>query len=63
MTQSRFAKDDQGAPLSVADLPKAGTIRWTPRLKAKVLIAIQNGLLSSAAAERMYALSTEELLS
>ncbi len=50
-----------GAPLSLSDLPPSRT-RWTPNKKAKVVIAVQTGLLSLSQARQRYALSFEELM-
>lgn len=63
MAKSRIVKDFQGEPLTIADLPPAGTDRWTASKKANVLIAITNGILSLEEAERRYGLSTQEFLS
>jgi len=50
-----------GGPLSLSDLPPSKT-RWTPNRKAKVVIAVQAGLLSLKQARKRYALSFEEFI-
>jgi hypothetical protein len=52
-----------GSPLSINDLPSAGTRRWVIRRKAEVVAAVRGGLLSIADACERYALSAEEYLS
>lgn len=44
-----------------ADLPPPGTLRWVPRRKAKVVAALDGGLISEGEACARYALSGEEI--
>ncbi|MEO1294108.1 MAG: DUF1153 domain-containing protein, partial [Pseudomonadota bacterium] len=39
-----------GERMTLADLPSPETRRWVPRRKAKVVAAIEGGLISEAAA-------------
>lgn len=43
-----------------ADLPSPDTRRWVPRRKAKVVAAIEGGLMSEAEALERYRLTPEE---
>ena len=52
-----------GFPLTRADLPVPGRLRWCARRKAEVVAAVEGGLLSTASACALYALSLDELLS
>jgi hypothetical protein len=52
-----------GMPLTLADLPPAGTTRWVARRKAQVVSAVRGGLLSLEQASERYALTAEEFLS
>src|SRR5215203_3090628 len=52
-----------GNPLTLADLPRPGTLRWVARRKAEVVAAVEGGLLSTETACAMYTLSLDELLS
>jgi hypothetical protein len=52
-----------GFPITHADLPVAGRLRWCARRKAEVVAAIEGGLLSRESACARYALSLDELLS
>jgi hypothetical protein len=47
--------------MSRADLPPTGALRWVPRRKARVVAAIDGGLISEDEALRRYALSSEEI--
>jgi hypothetical protein len=49
--------------LSEAELPAPGTIRWTPRRKAEVVLAVDGDLLPAGEAFRRYGLTAEELTS
>lgn len=51
-----------GERMTLSDLPPADTRRWVPRRKAKVVAAIEGGLMSEEEAIRRYALSPEEIL-
>ena len=52
-----------GNPLTLADLPRPGTLRWVARRKAEVVAAVEGGFLSTETACAMYTLSLDELLS
>jgi hypothetical protein len=52
-----------GGPLTIADLPPAGTGRWVIRRKAEVVAAVRGGLLSLDEACSRYTLTVEEYLS
>jgi hypothetical protein len=52
-----------GGPLTLSDLPSAGTKRWVSRRKAEVVSAVNGGLLSLDEACRRYSLSIEEFIS
>ena len=49
-----------GERLTIADLPDADTERWVPRRKARVVAAVQAGLISRETALKRYRLSDEE---
>lgn len=49
--------------LSEEDLPPQYNRRWTPTMKAKVVAAVETGLISATEAKARYALSNEELTS
>jgi hypothetical protein len=46
--------------MTLADLPPADTRRWVPRRKAKVVAAVEGGLLSEEEARTRYQISEEE---
>jgi transposase-like protein len=48
--------------LSIRELPAPNTVRWTPRKKAEVVLAVNSGMISAVDACRQYQLTTEELL-
>ena len=52
-----------GSPLTIKDLPRAGTKRWVIRRKAEVVAAVRGGLLSLEEACRLYSLTADEFLS
>src|SRR4051794_20944952 len=52
-----------GNPITLANLPRPGTLRWVARRKAEVVAAVEGGLLSTETACAMYTLSLDELLS
>jgi hypothetical protein len=52
-----------GSPLTITDLPPAGTQRWVIRRKAEVVAAVRGGLLSLEEACERYTLTVEEYLS
>ncbi len=49
-----------GERLTRADLPPPGVRRWVPRRKARVVAAVEGGLISRDEALARYALSEEE---
>jgi Protein of unknown function (DUF1153) len=49
-----------GSVITAADLPCPGSIRWTARRKAELVLAVEGGLLSADGACRRYALSMDE---
>ncbi len=52
-----------GSPLTLADLPPPTTRRWVLSRKAKVVIAVEGGLLSFGEACKRYNMSLEEFQS
>ena len=50
-----------GERMTRADLPPPGVRRWVPRRKARVVAAVEGGLISLEEARERYALSEEEL--
>lgn len=58
-----FVTLKDGTRMSRADLPPADTSRWVASRKARVVQAVEAGLITVDAACEMYALSEEELQS
>lgn len=56
-----FVTMPDGTTMSRADLPPKSTRRWVARRKAKVVNAVNAGLLQEEEACTMYGLSAEEL--
>ncbi len=52
-----------GQPLTLADLPPAGTKRWVVRRKAEVVAGVRAGLITLEEACQRYTLSPEEFVS
>ena len=50
-----------GRPLTVWDLPPPNEQRWTPLRKAKVVVALRDGLITVDEVRSRYALTFEEL--
>ena len=50
----------EGERMTVADLPPPETRRWMPKRKARVVAAVEGGLISREIACERYALSDEE---
>jgi Protein of unknown function (DUF1153) len=50
-----------GCPLTVWDLPLSHDSRWTPLRKARIVVAVQGGLISADEACGRYDLSIDEL--
>jgi hypothetical protein len=59
---AKYVIGPDGHPLTITDLPKAGTTRWVVRRKAEVVYAVRGGLISLEDACRRYALTVEEFL-
>lgn len=51
-----------GKVLTRADLPPPDECRWGPRKKARVVAAVESGLLSFNEARRLYRLSVDEFV-
>ena len=49
-----------GEKMTVADLPSPNTSRWVPRRKARVVAAVEGGLISEDEAFERYKISAEE---
>lgn len=52
-----------GSILTRGDLPPKNTSRWVIKRKAKVVLAVNSGLITIEEACRMYSLSAEEFAS
>jgi hypothetical protein len=59
----KYVIGPDGSPLTIADLPPPGTIRWVSRRKAEVIAAVRGGLLSLEEACGRYLLTADEFLS
>lgn len=46
--------------MTIADLPAPETRRWVPRRKARVVAAVEGGLISEEEALQRYAITPEE---
>lgn len=49
-----------GERMTAADLPEQETRRWVPRRKARVVAAVEGGLISRDAALARYGITAEE---
>ncbi|MGF1502124.1 MAG: DUF1153 domain-containing protein [Paracoccaceae bacterium] len=49
-----------GERLTLEDLPPSTTRRWVPRRKAKVVAAVEGGLITQKDASNRYGISDEE---
>lgn len=49
-----------GERMTLADLPAENTERWVPRRKARVVAAVDGGLISEDDARARYKISSEE---
>ena len=58
----KYVVGPDGAPLTIADLPKSNNRRWVIRKKAEVVAAIRGGLITLDEALERYALSVDEFL-
>ncbi|MFT5638610.1 MAG: transposase-like protein [Paracoccaceae bacterium] len=56
-----FVSLKDGSKMSRADLPPAATRRWVASRKARVVLAVEAGLLDQSEACKTYGLSQEEL--
>ena len=56
-----FVIGPDGERMTLADLPDAATTRWIPRRKARVVAAVNGGLISEDRAMKRYQLTIEEL--
>lgn len=56
----QFVIGPDGERMTRADLPAASTSRWVPRRKARVVAAVEGGLISREEAARLYSISDEE---
>ena len=56
-----FTVGPDGERMTAADLPDSTTQRWVPRRKARVVAAVEGGLISREAALARYRLTVEEL--
>jgi len=56
-----FVIGPDGERMTRSDLPSPGVRRWVPRRKARVVAAVEGGLMSKEEACQRYALSEEEL--
>ena len=55
-----FVIGPDGERMTMQDLPSPGTRRWVPRRKAKVVAAVEGGLITREEAARLYSISDEE---
>ncbi|GMG84469.1 DUF1153 domain-containing protein [Paralimibaculum aggregatum] len=56
----QFVIGPDGERMTRADLPPTTTRRWVPRRKAKVVAAVEGGLITQEEAARLYSISDEE---
>ncbi|MEM1343645.1 MAG: DUF1153 domain-containing protein [Pseudomonadota bacterium] len=55
-----FVIGPDGERMTEADLPSPKTRRWVPRRKARVVAAVEGGLITREEASRRYGISDEE---
>lgn len=55
-----FVIGPDGERMTKADLPPADTHRWVPRRKARIVAAVEGGLISRQMALERYGLTSEE---
>ncbi|MEM9063471.1 MAG: DUF1153 domain-containing protein [Pseudomonadota bacterium] len=55
-----FVVGPDGERMTIADLPAPDTRRWVPRRKARVVAAVEGGLISEEDAFERYQISAEE---
>ena len=59
-TSVPFVIGPDGERMTLTDLPSLDTKRWVPRRKAKVVAAVEGGLISRKEASERYSISDEE---
>ncbi len=59
---SNFVKGPNGERLTLADLPDAQVQRWGILTKARIVAAVEGGLITQAGACARYGLSVEEYI-
>jgi len=60
MDTASFVIGPDGEKMTVADLPAPNTRRWVPRRKARVVAAVEGGLISEDEAFERYDITAEE---
>lgn len=55
-----FVIGPDGERMTKTDLPPVTTRRWVPRRKARVVAAVEGGLITREEASRLYDISDEE---
>ncbi|MEM7238060.1 MAG: DUF1153 domain-containing protein [Pseudomonadota bacterium] len=60
INEALFVIGPDGEKLTTSDLPSAKTRRWVPRRKARVVAAVEGGLISQEEALTRYSLTDEE---
>ncbi|MEM7056873.1 MAG: DUF1153 domain-containing protein [Pseudomonadota bacterium] len=60
MDTASFVIGPDGERMTVADLPAPNTRRWVPRRKARVVAAVEGGLLTEEEAFERYDITAEE---
>ncbi|MEL7049895.1 MAG: DUF1153 domain-containing protein [Pseudomonadota bacterium] len=60
MDTASFVIGPDGEKMTVADLPAPNTRRWVPRRKARVVAAVEGGLISEEEAFERYDITAEE---
>ena len=58
----KYIVGPEGSPLTLADLPQPGMVRWVMRWKAEIVSAVSGGLLSLEEACARYRLTADEFL-
>ncbi len=56
----KYVIGPDGEKMTLADLPSPKTRRWVPRRKARVIAAVEGGLLSVEEAFQRYEITDEE---
>ena len=60
MDTASYVIGPDGEKMTIADLPAPDTRRWVPRRKARVVAAVEGGLITEQEALERYAISEEE---